>query len=38
MQKVNYTHLNPVRAGLVERAIDLPLVQHANLAAMSHGG
>jgi hypothetical protein len=22
MQKVNYIHLNPVRAGLVERAID----------------
>ncbi|HXL81046.1 MAG TPA: transposase [Pyrinomonadaceae bacterium] len=24
MQKVNYIHLNPVRAGLVERAIDYP--------------
>ena len=24
VQKVNYVHLNPIRAGLVERAVDYP--------------
>jgi hypothetical protein len=37
MQKLNYIHQNPVRAGLVERAIDLPVEQRADLGWLSLG-
>ena len=34
MQKVNYVHLNPVRAGLVERAVEYRLAQCTILARL----
>jgi hypothetical protein len=38
MQKVNYIHMNPVRAGVVERAVEIPLVEFKDLAGMSDRG
>jgi len=37
MQKVNYVHQNPVRAGLVERGRRLPLFKRKTLARQSFG-